>query len=105
MKRRNAQLHPSLLPFLSTHDVSSDSTPTAARIVAVADVFDVLTHSRPYKAAWPVEEALALMIRESGKHFDPRLVDFLNRLIGKGDLFALGMALQVSPQAAQVAAA
>lgn len=45
--------------------------PLAARIVAVADVFDALTTVRPYKAAMPIEEALAYIENERGKHFDP----------------------------------
>ena len=48
--------------------------PLPARIVAVADVFDALTHSRPYKDAWPKEEALTEIERCSGKHFDPTIV-------------------------------
>jgi putative two-component system response regulator len=48
--------------------------PLAARIVAVADVFDALTTARPYKAAMPFEEALAYIESESGKHFDPTCV-------------------------------
>lgn len=47
--------------------------PHVARIVALADVFDALTSERPYKKAWTVEEALALIEQESGKHFDPAL--------------------------------
>ena len=45
-----------------------------ARIVAVADVFDALTSKRPYKEAWPLTEAVALLQRESGHHFDPQVV-------------------------------
>lgn len=52
-----------------------EDIPIEARIVAIADVFDALTSERPYKHAWPVEEAVALIRRESGHHFDPRLVD------------------------------
>ncbi len=48
--------------------------PLAARIVAVADVFDALTTERPYKAAMPFEEALAYIESERGKHFDPTCV-------------------------------
>jgi len=49
------------------------------RIVALCDVFDALTSDRPYKKAWPVEEALNLIREQKGKHFEPRLVDiFLN---------------------------
>ncbi|WP_146066929.1 HD-GYP domain-containing protein, partial [Candidatus Venteria ishoeyi] len=53
----------------------------AARIVAVADVFDALTTVRPYKAAWPVEKAVEFMQKQAGQHFDPDLVRlFLNAL-------------------------
>ncbi len=48
-----------------------------ARIVAVADVFDALTSARPYKKAWPVEEAVELLQREKGRHFDSACVDAL----------------------------
>ena len=48
--------------------------PLSARIVATADVFDALTSKRPYKEAWPVEKALAIMQEESGKHFDPEVL-------------------------------
>lgn len=58
-----------------------EEIPLEGRIVAIADVFDALTSVRPYKPAWPVEEAVELLRRESGKHFDPRLVElFLGRL-------------------------
>lgn len=46
----------------------------AARIVAIADVFDALTSRRPYKKAWSPEKALETLRRESGGHFDPDLV-------------------------------
>jgi len=42
--------------------------------VAIADVFDALTSVRPYKAAWSVEDAVALLEREAGKQFDAALV-------------------------------
>lgn len=48
--------------------------PHAARLVAVADVFDALTSERPYKRAWSVDDALALLRQESGRHFDPDIV-------------------------------
>ncbi len=56
------------------HGLSGNDIPQAARIIAIADVFDALTSERPYKSAWSVEDALALIQRESGKHFDPELV-------------------------------
>jgi PAS domain S-box-containing protein len=55
--------------------LAGDSIPIAGRIVAVADVFDALTHSRPYKRAWPVAEALAELHRQRGRQFDPEVID------------------------------
>lgn len=48
--------------------------PLVGRISAIADVFDALTSKRPYKEAWPTEKAIDLIRQESGKHFDPDLV-------------------------------
>jgi response regulator RpfG family c-di-GMP phosphodiesterase len=45
------------------------------RIVPICDVFDALTSVRPYKKAWTVEDAINLIKKEKGKHFDPDLVD------------------------------
>jgi putative two-component system response regulator len=50
-----------------------EAIPLAGRAVAVADVFDALTHPRPYKPAWSVEEALAEIEREAGRQFDPEI--------------------------------
>ncbi|WP_419146780.1 response regulator [Pseudoalteromonas 'SMAR'] len=47
------------------------------RICALADVFDALTSKRPYKEAWPIEEAMAFIQSQSGLHFDPKLVALL----------------------------
>ncbi len=46
-----------------------------ARIVALADVFDALTSVRPYKKAWAPEDAMKHIQSQSGKHFDPTLVE------------------------------
>ncbi|NGM36702.1 response regulator [Methylobacterium sp. DB0501] len=62
------------------HGLSGTAIPLAARIVAVADVFDALTTQRPYKAAMPLDEARACIEAESGRHFDPACVAaFLSR--------------------------
>ncbi|MGI2258197.1 DUF3369 domain-containing protein [Shewanella sp. GXUN23E] len=45
-----------------------------ARIVAIADVFDALTHARCYKDAWPLDDVLVEMKKGAGKHFDPFLL-------------------------------
>ena len=57
------------------HGLVGDHIPLAARIVAVADVFDALTSVRPYKPAWSIEEAFAYIAAQRGTHLDPRLVD------------------------------
>ena len=54
--------------------LQGEAIPLAARIVALADVFDALTSVRPYKRAWSVDEAMAHIQAQSGKHFDPALV-------------------------------
>ncbi len=54
--------------------------PLCARIVALADVFDALTSQRPYKEPFPADVARQMIIEESGKHFDPVIVEaFLAR--------------------------
>lgn len=61
--------------------LKGEEIPHVARVIAVADVFDALTSVRAYKPAWPLEDALALIRRESGQHFDPELVEaFMNCL-------------------------
>jgi putative two-component system response regulator len=55
--------------------LKAELIPLSGRIVAIADVFDALTHARPYKKAWDLKEALAEIQRQSGRHFDPHLVD------------------------------
>ncbi len=60
--------------------IAGEEIPIVGRIVAVADVFDALTHERPYKRAWPAAEALAEIQRCSGTQFDPRVVDAFMRI-------------------------
>lgn len=62
--------------------LSGDAIPISGRIVAVADVFDALTHARPYKAAWSVEAALKEMAQQAGHHFDPALLRVFLELRG-----------------------
>ena len=57
------------------HSLVGDDIPLFARIVAVADVFDALTSERPYKMAWDVDRALAMLREGAGKHFDPKCVE------------------------------
>jgi putative two-component system response regulator len=62
--------------------LAGDEIPLVGRIAAVADVFDALTSDRPYRAALPVGEALALIETERGRGFDPEVVDALVGLAG-----------------------
>jgi len=55
--------------------LKGEEIPIEGRIVALADVFDALTSVRPYKGAWPVEQAIDFIISQKNKHFDPQLVD------------------------------
>jgi putative two-component system response regulator len=61
--------------------IKQDQIPLAGRIVAVADVFDALTQKRPYKAAWPITEAIAEIERQRTRQFDPEVVDAFLRVI------------------------
>ena len=55
--------------------LAGEEIPLPGRIVAVADVFDALTHDRPYKQAWPTEKAVEEIRSQAGQHFDPQVVD------------------------------
>jgi hypothetical protein len=58
--------------------------PLAARIFAVADVYDALTSTRPYREAWAKEKALEYIRQVSGTHFDPRVVNvFIREVVGE----------------------
>jgi response regulator RpfG family c-di-GMP phosphodiesterase len=60
------------------------------RIVAIADVFDALTHKRVYKQAWTFDDAVAYLIEQKGKHFDPQLIDlFLSDLDAVKKIYAI----------------
>lgn len=55
--------------------LKGNKIPLAARIVAIADVFDALTSKRPYKAAFSIEKSVGIIKEERGHHFDPEVVD------------------------------
>jgi putative two-component system response regulator len=84
-------------------NLSGSAIPLASRMTALADVFDALTHRRPYKDAWPLEQAIGEIARLKGLQFDPQLTDYFLVLIEKlraqhADLDAfLGKAALSSP--------
>lgn len=55
--------------------LKGEEIPLPARIVALADFYDALTHERPYKRAWTPEETLDEILKQRGVHFDPKVVD------------------------------
>lgn len=59
--------------------VVGEDIPLCARITAIADVFDALTSTRPYKRAFSAEEAFSIIYKDSGTHFDPYLVEVLKQ--------------------------
>jgi len=63
--------------------LSGTAIPLAGRITALADVFDALTHKRPYKVAWPIDAALDEIARLKGRQFDPQLCDLFIVLVGR----------------------
>lgn len=67
--------------------LAGEDIPIVGRIAAIADVFDALTSERPYKKAWPVEEALGYIRDNKGRHFDPVIVDHFEKNIA--DVFKI----------------
>jgi putative two-component system response regulator len=57
--------------------------PIHARIVALADVFDALTHGRPFSPPWPIDKALDEIRSRRGTQFDPELTDLFLELIDR----------------------
>ncbi len=59
-----------------------EEIPLAARIFAVVDVWDALTSDRPYRPAWPENQALEYIRDQSGKLFDPQVVEVFLDYVG-----------------------
>jgi putative two-component system response regulator len=88
------------------HGLAGDTIPLAGRIVAVADVFDALTHDRPYKAAWTVRDALGEIEACAGSQFDPAVVEALLRIAPELGVLETGVTdAVVLPYAVRPAAA
>ena len=60
--------------------LAGEEIPLIGRVVAICDVFDALLSVRPYKHAWTLDDALAEIRAQSGRHFDPSLVEPFERL-------------------------
>jgi putative two-component system response regulator len=64
--------------------LKGDEIPMSARLFAIADVWDALTSDRPYRPAWSQEEARNYIREQSGKHFDPQVVDLFFKVLSQG---------------------
>jgi len=60
--------------------LQGEAIPLNARIFAIADVFDALVSRRPYKEPFGFDDAIAMLARERGRHFDPTLLDAFTRI-------------------------
>ncbi|MBK8783830.1 MAG: GAF domain-containing protein [Anaerolineales bacterium] len=61
--------------------LKGEQIPLVARLFSLADVWDALTSARPYRKAWTKKKALTYIKQQSGKHFDPQLVEIFLRTI------------------------
>jgi putative nucleotidyltransferase with HDIG domain len=72
-----------------------DAIPLCARIFAVVDVWDALRSERPYRTAWPEEKVTAFVRQESGRHFDPHVVDYFLQMVAQ-DGFLQGQRMEAN---------
>jgi HD-GYP domain-containing protein (c-di-GMP phosphodiesterase class II) len=67
------------------HKLKGEGIPLEARIFAIIDVYDAISHDRPYRKAWPKQKAIEYILAESGKHFDPNVVEIFIKEIQNED--------------------
>lgn len=77
--------------------LAGEEIPLSARIVALADVYDALTTVRPYKPAFPHEEARRIILEGRGSHFDPDIVDAFESINDRFQEIHLRLKDPVSP--------
>ena len=68
------------------HPISGDKIPIEAKVLSVADVYDALVSDRPYRKAISPFEAKEIIIKGSGKDFDPKIVDAFTRAFQNGEM-------------------
>jgi HD-GYP domain-containing protein (c-di-GMP phosphodiesterase class II) len=78
--------------------LAGESIPFAARIVAVADVYDALISERPYKHGWPASDAIVEIRRLSGSHLDPLIVEAFVDLYATNVLRDLDVEMERDPE-------
>lgn len=73
--------------------LAGEEIPLAARVFAVADVLDALTTDRPYRPASPIPIARAMIVAETGRHFDPEAIEAFEQ-IGDERFAEIGAAIR-----------
>jgi len=63
------------------YGLKGDKIPFQARLFAIVDVWDALLTDRPYRDAWPLEKAVTHIKEQSGKHFEPRVVNAFLKIL------------------------
>lgn len=92
---RPIQLLHGLLPYIVHHHerwdgkgypsgLKGEEIPVGARIIALADVYQALTSNRPYRKAFKKSEAIQIIRKEAGSHFDPQIVAVFLKVLKKG---------------------
>ena len=66
--------------------LKGEEIPLSARIFAVADVWDALSHDRPYNKAWAREKIIEYFVEQTGKHFDPMIAKIFLLMVEKGEI-------------------
>ncbi|MBB5376652.1 diguanylate cyclase (GGDEF)-like protein [Deinococcus metalli] len=72
------------------HGLSGEGIPLLARIFGLCDVYDALTHARPYKEAWSVDRAWRELETQAGRQFDPHLTALFLRLVAAPERLKVG---------------
>lgn len=85
--------------------VAGEAIPLSARITALADAYDAITSKRRYKDAIPHDDAVEIIRRESGKHFDPDVVSAFERRIDEFERIRHSKSTEAEPRAELVGAA
>jgi HD-GYP domain-containing protein (c-di-GMP phosphodiesterase class II) len=67
------------------HGLKGSDIPLESRIFAIIDVYDALSHDRRYRKGWQKEKVIKYIEAESGKHFDPAVVEIFIREFGKDE--------------------
>ncbi|WP_129632832.1 HD domain-containing phosphohydrolase [Candidatus Oscillochloris fontis] len=75
------------------HGIKGTAIPISARIVAVADAFDALTHERPYKNAWSINRAVEELRSHQGTRYDPQVLDALVQVLEQDGLLSRAYAV------------